>query len=161
MYIDINDSTRICLNAAEADVAKKLGTVDVGTATLPIYLKAGVPTSCNSTLGVDVSGNANSATKLKTARTINGTSFNGTQDITTAEWGATRTITIGNSGKSVNGSANVSWSHADIGATVSNAWTAGTTSGPQITTTVNGVTGAAVAIPKASTTASGIVTTGE
>jgi hypothetical protein len=32
----------------------------------------------------DISGNASSATKLQTARTINGTSFNGAADITTA-----------------------------------------------------------------------------
>ncbi len=55
----------------------------------------------------------------------------------------------------------MSWSHAEIGATVSNAWTAGTTEGPTLTTTVNGVASTAVAIPAASYTASGIVTTGE
>ena len=45
--------------------------------------------------------------------------------------------------------------------TVSNTWTAGTTAGPTIKTTVNGVAGTAVAIPSASKTASGIVTTGD
>ena len=64
-------------------------------------------------------GAATSATKLATARKINGTSFNGTGDITTANWGTARTITIGNSGKSVNGSANVSWTLAEIGAAAS------------------------------------------
>ena len=44
--------------------------------------------------------------------------------------------------------------------TVSNTWGAGTSSGPTITTTVNGIAGTAVAIPSASTTASGIVTIG-
>lgn len=44
--------------------------------------------------------------------------------------------------------------------TVSNTWTAGTTAGPTIKTTVNGVAGTAVAIPSASASASGIVTTG-
>jgi len=43
---------------------------------------------------------------------------------------------------------------------VSNTWAAGTTSGPTIKTTVNGVSGTAVAIPIASATASGVVTTG-
>lgn len=62
------------------------------------------------------SANAVSATKLQTARTINGTSFNGTANITTANWGTSRTLTIGSSGKTVNGSANVSWSLAEIGA---------------------------------------------
>ena len=108
----------------------------------------------------ELTGNASSATKLKTARNINGTAFDGTANITTANWGTARTITIGGTGKSVNGSANVSWSHAEIGATVSNTWTAGTTAGPTIKTTVNGVTGTAVAIPSASASASGVVTTG-
>lgn len=61
-------------------------------------------------------GNASTATKLETARTINGTSFNGTGNITTANWGTARTIKIGSTGKSVNGSANVTWTLAEIGA---------------------------------------------
>ena len=70
----------------------------------------------------NLSGNATTATTatrantLTTARTINGTSFNGSANITTANWGTARTITIGNTGKSVNGSANVSWSLSEIGA---------------------------------------------
>ena len=59
---------------------------------------------------------ATSATKLQTARTINGTNFDGSANITTANWGTTRTLTIGNTGKSVNGSGNVSWSLSEIGA---------------------------------------------
>ena len=66
-------------------------------------------------LQTTVSGNAGSADKLATARTINGTSFNGESNITTAKWGTDRTITIGDTGKSVNGSANVSWSRDEIG----------------------------------------------
>ena len=61
-------------------------------------------------------GVANSATKLATARSINGTNFDGTGNITTANWGTARTLTIGNTGKSVNGSGNVSWSLSEIGA---------------------------------------------
>ena len=61
-------------------------------------------------------GNANTATTLKTARTINGTSFNGSANITTANWGTARTLTVGNTGKSVNGGGNVSWSIDEIGA---------------------------------------------
>lgn len=63
-----------------------------------------------------VSGNAGTATKLATARTINGTNFDGSANITTANWGTARTLTIGSTGKSVNGSANVSWSLDEIGA---------------------------------------------
>ncbi|MCP6053596.1 hypothetical protein NL338_25770, partial [Klebsiella pneumoniae] len=61
-------------------------------------------------------GNAATATKLQTARTINGTSFDGSANITTANWGTARTVTVGNTAKSVDGSANVSWSLAEIGA---------------------------------------------
>lgn len=63
-----------------------------------------------------VDANAVSATKLVTARQINGTLFDGTADITTANWGTSRTLTIGSTGKTVNGSANVSWSLTEIGA---------------------------------------------
>ena len=61
-------------------------------------------------------GNASTATTLQTARTINGTSFNGSANITTANWGTARTLTIGSTGKSVNGSGNVSWTLDEIGA---------------------------------------------
>jgi collagen type VII alpha len=50
-----------------------------------------------------LSGNATTATTLQTARTINGTSFNGSANITTANWGTARTIW----GQSINGSANI------------------------------------------------------
>ena len=57
-----------------------------------------------------------SAATLTTARTINGTSFNGSANITTANWGTARNLTIGSTAKSVDGSAAVSWSLAEIGA---------------------------------------------
>ena len=63
-----------------------------------------------------VGGSATSAVKLATARAINGTNFDGTAAITTAKWGTARTLTIGNSGKSVDGSGNISWTLAEIGA---------------------------------------------
>ena len=64
----------------------------------------------------NLEGNATSADKLKTARSINGTNFDGTSNITTANWGTARTITIGNKGQSVNGSQTYSWSLSEIGA---------------------------------------------
>lgn len=67
-----------------------------------------------------ISGNAGSATRLQNARSINGTNFDGQGNITTANWGTARTITIGNTGKSVNGSGNVSWTVSEIGARPSN-----------------------------------------
>ena len=66
------------------------------------------------TLKASISGNAGTATKLATARSINGTNFDGSAGITTANWGTARTLTIGNKGQSVNGSGNVSWALSDI-----------------------------------------------
>ena len=63
-----------------------------------------------------VGGAASTAVKLHTARKINGTNFDGSGDITTANWGTARNITIGSSSKSVNGSGNVGWTLAEIGA---------------------------------------------
>lgn len=59
--------------------------------------------------------NVGSATKLQTARQINGTNFDGTANIVTSYWGTARNFTIGNTTRSVNGSDNVTWSLADIG----------------------------------------------
>lgn len=64
----------------------------------------------------DLYGNADTATKLQTGRNINGTLFDGTRNITTAQWGTARNLAIGNSTKSVNGSTNVSWTLSEIGA---------------------------------------------
>ena len=54
-------------------------------------------------LQTSVSGNAGTATKLETKRTINGTNFDGSANITTANWGTSRKINQ----ISVNGSADV------------------------------------------------------
>ena len=55
------------------------------------------------TITAALTGNASTATTLQTARTINGTSFNGSANITTANWGTARTIW----GQSINGSADI------------------------------------------------------
>lgn len=99
--VDSANYTRIVL---------KIGTATKGSATLPIYLNAGTPTACSTTLGVSITGNAATATKLQTARTINGTSFDGTANIVTAYWGTARTISLSGAvtgSASVNGSQNV------------------------------------------------------
>ena len=65
-----------------------------------------------ATIKAEITGNSSTATTLKTARTINGTSFNGSANITTANWGTARNISIADADKtntgtavSVNGSA--------------------------------------------------------
>lgn len=51
-----------------------------------------------------VLGNAATATKLQTARSINGTNFDGTSNITTTKWGTTRNIALTGA---ISGNANV------------------------------------------------------
>jgi hypothetical protein len=73
-----------------------------GVVTTGAQTWAGVKTF-NSTITGSISGNSGTATALQTARTINGTSFNGSANITTANWGTARTLW----GQSVDGSANI------------------------------------------------------
>lgn len=75
MYIDIqngantatNSQYRVCLNAAKADVATKLGTSNIGSTTKPIYLSGGTPYACGSSLATNITGNAATASKLATS----------------------------------------------------------------------------------------------
>ena len=53
----------------------------------------------------NVTGNSSTATKLQTSRTINGTSFDGSANITTANWGTARNISIADSDSTNTGSA--------------------------------------------------------
>lgn len=84
------------------------------TSNAPLYYKRhGI--SSNGGMGTwqqlaRITDNVASATKLQTARTINGTLFDGTANITTAYWGTARTITLSGAvtgSASVNGSQNV------------------------------------------------------
>ena len=58
-----------------------------------------------STITATLSGNASSATKLATARTINGTNFDGTANITTVKWGTARNIYIRDASQAHTGAA--------------------------------------------------------
>ena len=97
----------------------------------------------------DVNKSVASAAQLTTARSINGTNFNGTGNITTNSWGTSRTITIGSTGKSVNGSADASWSLTEIGAAAASH----THDASAITTGTVAVS----RLPTGSTTAAGVV----
>lgn len=75
----------------------------------------GIKTFSENIVG-NLTGNADTATKLETSHTINGTSFDGSADITTETWGTARTITIADAdnsnsatGVSVDGSADVTF----------------------------------------------------
>lgn len=95
------------------------GTGNV-TLRLPSTIHADIIGNVTGDINGDVTGNlhgnADTATKLQTGRNINGTLFDGTRNITTAQWGTARNLTIGKSTKSVNGSANISWTLSEIGA---------------------------------------------
>ena len=87
----------------------------IGSTTQPVYVNSsGVVTAITGAIANNTTGNAATATKLATARTINGTSFDGSANITTANWGTARNISISDSdgtntgtAVSVNGSAAV------------------------------------------------------
>lgn len=71
-------------------------------------------TSLPSNIGSELPRNYNAADKLVTGRTINGTTFDGTSNITTSYWGTTRTFYTNShdsyrasAGVNVNGSGNV------------------------------------------------------
>ena len=68
-------------------------TTSAGSTTQPIYFSGGKPVAITGSIANNTTGNAATATKLATARTL----------------------TIGNTGKSFNGTANVSWSRDEIG----------------------------------------------
>ena len=57
----------------------------------------------------DGTTSAGKATKLANARTINGTSFDGSSNITTQKWGEGRNITIDSITKFVDGSDNINF----------------------------------------------------
>lgn len=109
-----SDWTNISL---EYTVTNSGGSVSAGQFINTSYSST-VANNYNTNVSRPASSYANraaSADRLTTARSINGTNFDGTANITTSYWGTARNFTIGNTTRSVNGSGNVSWSFADIG----------------------------------------------
>ena len=114
-----SDWTNISL---EYTVTNNGGSVSAGQFTNTSYSST-VANNYNTNVSRPNSSYTNhaaSADRLTIARSINGTNFDGTANITTSYWGTARNFTIGNTTKSVNGSANVSWSFADIGGAPAN-----------------------------------------
>jgi hypothetical protein len=98
---------------------EKIGTTKVDLSNYVtidgVQTITGVKTFAENIVG-NLTGNADTATKLETSRTINGTSFDGSADITTETWGTARTITIADAdntnsatGVSVDGSADITF----------------------------------------------------
>lgn len=96
--------------ATKLQTARTIGGVSFdGTANINL---PGVNTAGTQS----TTGNADTATKLQTGRSINGTNFDGSGNIVTDYWGASRTFSFGNTTKSVNGSGNMTWTLAEMGA---------------------------------------------
>lgn len=72
----------------------KNGTEVLGTFSGDVPAEVDIGPSLQAVKTEAAGGNAATATKLQTARTINGTAFDGTGNITTARWGTARNITI-------------------------------------------------------------------
>lgn len=102
---------------SNANIISQDGLIQGGTlnlsSTSTFSGKATFNGGLSGTLTGSLSGNATTATTLQTSRTINGTSFNGSANITTSYWGTTRTFYIKDpsgahyNSYSVNGSGNV------------------------------------------------------
>jgi hypothetical protein len=120
-------ATANATDAALRDRATHTGTQAIGTVT-------GLQAALDGKL--DTAGNAATATKLATARTIGGVSFDGSANInlpgvnaagtqnttgSAAKWTTARTLTLGATGKSVDGSGNVTWTLAEMGAAADSA----------------------------------------
>lgn len=105
--------------ASSADVTKinyidgrKVVLADnAGSSTRPVYFSNGIPVQCGTSLGVSVTGNAATATKLQTARNIQtnlasttAASFNGTANITP---GVTGILPVANGGTGQSNLSNV------------------------------------------------------
>lgn len=65
-------------NASTATTATKVGTTDVGSATNPVYIKAGVPTKTTYTLGASVPSGAKFTDTTYTAASGGGLTLSGT-----------------------------------------------------------------------------------
>lgn len=124
-YLDGKHASNSANNVPVLDSGAKVPLAQLPTGTTKDTLSLGNHTHAyagsNSVGGAATSalkctGNSATATTLETARTINNTSFDGSTNITTSIWGTSRTLTVGKTGKSVNGSGNVSWSLTEIGA---------------------------------------------
>ena len=105
-----SDWTNISL---EYTVTNNGGSVSAGQFTNTSYSST-VANNYNTNVSRPTSSRVSSADRLTTGRTINGTTFDGTANITTSYWGTTRTFYTNShdsyrasSGVNVNGSGNV------------------------------------------------------
>ncbi len=95
------------------DIEEKPGWMEnnIGSSTKPVYVAAGVPMACGGSLAVDITGNAATATALKTARNLQvnlassvAASFNGKAN---ASIGVTGVLPVANGGTGASSLAGV------------------------------------------------------
>lgn len=98
---------------SNANIYSQDGLIQGGTLNLSSTSTFSGHATFNGGITGTLTGNASTATTLQTGRTINGTTFNGSANITTSYWGTTRTFYINDpsgahyNSYSVNGSGNV------------------------------------------------------
>lgn len=98
---------------SNANIYSQDGLIEGGTLNLSSTSTFAGKATFNGGLSGTLTGNASTATTLQTGRTINGTTFNGSANITTSYWGTSRTFYINDpsgahyNSYSVNGSGNV------------------------------------------------------
>ena len=98
---------------SNANIYSQDGLIQGGTLKLSSTSTFSGHATFNGGITGTLTGNASTATTLQTGRTINGTTFNGSANITTSYWGTTRTFYINDpsgahyNSYSVNGSGNV------------------------------------------------------
>ena len=115
-----------------AATASKLGTATVGGAAKPVYINSGTPTALSASVGAankpiflnagtftvsNATVGSSSVPVFMNGGTItacSSLSLNTTGSA--AKWTTDRILTIGNTGKAVNGSSNVTWTLPEIGA---------------------------------------------
>ncbi len=107
---DNNTDTKVNTTLATTTKAYLLGT-----STTPTSTAAAVTAVSDTGVYLDTTAGQLTATTFKGALSGNAS--------TASKWATARTLTIGNKGQSVNGSGNVSWTLADIGATEVVTWT--------------------------------------
>lgn len=148
-----SDANKPISTAQQAALNLKLdksGGVITGTLVVSSTIDATGNVTAPTFIG-DLTGNADTATTLKTAKTINGTSFDGSSNITTTKWGEARDISIADSDAtntgiavSVNGSDEVTLKlPATIKATLNGNASTATKLATGVTIGVSGITGTA------------------
>ena len=176
-YLTVLGQNIARLRTTGVDVTGTLGVTGATTlsSTLAVTGLITATGGVSGNLTGNVTGNASTATTLQTARTINGTSFNGSANITTNSWGTARTLSFtgdATGSGSVDGSANVATALTLAASGVSAGTYGGNNSIPSLVVDAKGrVTGASAVTPSgtwgisvsgnAATVTNGVYTTGD